>query len=96
MLIILAPSLLFFIGAGLFEATSSLLSGLGAVVMFVAFAFGALVGGFGLILILGGLLRVTFAAIRRKKNGYVGHPSEGRFGRQNGYGNLQSIERQDD
>lgn len=67
-LIILAPTLFFFIGAGLFESSSSLLSGLGAVAMFAAFAFGALVGGFGLILILAGGLRVAFDRFRRNNN----------------------------
>jgi hypothetical protein len=67
-LVILAPTLLLFVGAGLFETSSTVLSGLGAAAMFVAFAFGSLVGGFGLLLVFGGVLRLAFGRFWRMKN----------------------------
>ena len=55
-LIILALTILFLIGAGLIGSSSMLVSGLGAVAVF------------GLIFLLGGVLRVAFAGFRRKCN----------------------------
>ena len=67
-LIVIAPTLLFLFGARLFESTSAIVSGFGAVAMSLAFAFGCLVGGFGMLLIFGGVLRMAFGRFFRSRN----------------------------